>query len=202
MPDPEPVAKPPMLRRRHLSRWWLVAPLLLIGLGIALAITQPRGSTRGTTVGSSFVAGGGRAPGFSLSNLEEPTDHVSLAKYRGRPVVLNFWASWCVPCRKEMPLLEATYHRDSAGVVFVGIDTNDTRSAALAFARETGVSYPLASDPGGTAATNYGLFGLPTTVFIDRTGHIVGREVGELHGDTLSFGLARLEAASSRDRSH
>ena len=142
--------------------------------------------------------GGGPAPAFSLPDLTDPTRTLSLSQFRGRPVLVNFWASWCVPCRKEMPLLEAAYRRVHGRVVFLGVDTNDTRSAALSFLRQTGVTYPSAYDPHGTAATAYGLFGLPTTVFVAPDGKILERHVGALSSDTLTAGITRLMRTASK----
>ena len=136
--------------------------------------------------------GGGTAPAFALSELTDPSATLSLARLRGRPVLVNFWASWCVPCRKEAPLLEAAYRRVGGRVAFVGVDTNDTRGAALSFLHEFGVTYPSVYDPHGTAATAYGLFGLPTTVFVSPGGRILERNVGVLTSGSLAQGITLL----------
>ena len=146
--------------------------------------------------------GGGPAPAFSLPDLTDPTRTLSLSQFRGRPVLVNFWASWCIPCRKEMPLLEAAYRRVHGRVAFLGVDTNDTRSAALSFLRQTGVTYPSAYDPHGTAATAYGLFGLPTTVFVAPDGKIFERHVGALSSDALTAGITGLMRTASKSTAH
>ena len=114
-----------------------------------------------------------RAPAFTLDRLDRP-GKLSLAAYRGRPVVLNFWASWCVPCKEEAPLLEAVWrnHRDE-GLVVVGVDINDLRSDARRFARQNRMSYPLGFDGIGETSTDYGLTGVPETFFIARSGRLV-----------------------------
>ncbi len=142
--------------------------------------------------------GGGPAPALSLPDLANPPRTISLAQLRGRRVVVNFWASWCVPCRKEAPLLEAAYRRLGDRIAFLGVDTNDTRSAALAFLRQFGVTYPSVFDPHGTAAVSYGLFGLPTTVFIAPDGHILERRVGELSAQDLAAAITRLVVRSKK----
>ena len=134
----------------------------------------------------------GPAPGFALDNLVEGGSRVALDDLRGQPVVLNFWASWCVPCRREMPLLASAHRRVGDDVVFVGVNHQDSRSAALDLVAETGVAYTSGFDPDGGVARSYGLFGLPTTVFISPQGQIVEQHTGELSMDQLRGALARL----------
>jgi peroxiredoxin len=88
-----------------------------------------------------------------------------------------------------MPLLERTYRAEKGKVQFLGIDSNDTPSAGLAFYNHVHVTYPALSDPKGSIATRYGLFGLPTTVFISPSGRIIGRFIGQLHANTLRTAL-------------
>ena len=180
-----------------------MAAIALVLAATAVALVA-RPSLVNTTTGSSSRApqlttlGGGPAPAFSLPDLAEPSRVLSLGELRGRPVLVNFWASWCVPCRKEMPVLEAAYRRLHGRVAFVGVDTNDTRNAALAFLRQTGVTYPSAYDPHGTAATAYGLFGLPTTVFVAPDGQMIERHVGALSSGSLAAGIATLLRSTSK----
>jgi peroxiredoxin len=91
-----------------------------------------------------------------------------------------------------MPLLERAYRAEKGNVQFLGVDSNETPSAGLAFYDHVHVTYPAASDPKGSVATRYGLFGLPTTIFISPSGKIVGRFIGQLHSNTL---LAALKEA-------
>jgi cytochrome c biogenesis protein CcmG, thiol:disulfide interchange protein DsbE len=124
------------------------------------------------------------APVFRLDRLDRPGE-VSLAAYRGRPVVLNFWASWCEPCKQEAPLLESVWRRyRDRGLVVIGLDFNDLRSDARRFARENRMSYPLAYDGHGDTLTDYGVVGAPETFFIDRTGRLVCERLqGAVHLD-------------------
>jgi cytochrome c biogenesis protein CcmG/thiol:disulfide interchange protein DsbE len=114
---------------------------------------------------------------------------LSLASFWGRPLVVNFWASWCVPCRTEMPLLEQAYQAHHGRIAFIGIDANDSRGAAMAFLKQVHVTYPVVSDAPNQTAILYGLFGLPTTVFISARGMDVGRHIGELNASTLQASL-------------
>jgi cytochrome c biogenesis protein CcmG/thiol:disulfide interchange protein DsbE len=113
------------------------------------------------------------APAFHLDRLDQP-GKLSLAAYRGRPVVLNFWASWCVPCKEEAPLLESVWRRyRGRGLVVLGVDINDLRGDARRFARKNKMSYPLVYDGPGETTTQYGLTGVPETFFVARSGKLV-----------------------------
>lgn len=116
---------------------------------------------------------------------------MTLRQFAGRPVVVNFWASWCTPCRNEMPVLEAASRHARDEVAFLGIDVNDTRSDAAAFVARVKVTYPIAYDPSGATTGPYGLFGLPTTVFVNRSGTIVGTHAGAFDARTLAAALAQ-----------
>jgi cytochrome c biogenesis protein CcmG, thiol:disulfide interchange protein DsbE len=118
------------------------------------------------------------APAFDLPSLIG-TGRVSLAAYRGRVVVLNIWASWCDPCRREASAFEqlAKRHRE---VVVLGVDHEDSRGDALAFRRRHSLTYPMAFDPNGSVAAAYGAAGLPTTYVIDASGTIRVRCLGRV----------------------
>ena len=120
------------------------------------------------------------APGFELATLQDPNQRVRLEDLRGRPVVLNFWATWCIPCRKEMPAIEAVHRALGDRVAFLGVDTRDTRRVAKAVVRSTGVRYPSGFDPSGRTARNYAVLGMPTTVFIASDGRVLRTHVGQL----------------------
>ena len=100
-------------------------------------------------------------------------------------MLFNLWATWCVPCRKEMPALQAASERLEGRVVFVGVNHQDGRSPAAEFEREVGVTYPSGYDPDGAVARDFGVVGLPTTVLVDARGRIVARSLGELTENEL-----------------
>lgn len=127
---------------------------------------------------------GEEAPGFQLPGLVDREQTVDLERIDG-PVVLNFFAAWCVPCRKEMPTFQALHERLGDRVTFIGIDHQDRRDDALDLLAETGVTYATGYDPAGDIARTYGLFGMPTTVFISAEGEILARRTGEIDADEL-----------------
>lgn len=105
-------------------------------------------------------------------------------------MVLNFWASWCVPCQQEAPTLEATWQQSQPrGVVFLGIDFQDTQTNGLDFLRQYRITYPNALDANGATAISYGVTGVPETFFIDRLGVIVQKVIGPLSASTLQSAL-------------
>jgi cytochrome c biogenesis protein CcmG/thiol:disulfide interchange protein DsbE len=109
----------------------------------------------------------------------------------GRPLVLNVWASWCGPCRKEMPAFQQVYLQAKEKVGFLGLDSRDVQDAARRFVAQTGVIYRLAADPQGQAASKLGVAALPTTVFIGADGTLRGRHVGALTPTDLRANISR-----------
>jgi cytochrome c biogenesis protein CcmG, thiol:disulfide interchange protein DsbE len=121
---------------------------------------------------------GALAPPFSLDRLDG-SGKLSLGSLRGSTVVLNFWASWCGPCKREAPALEQVWLRyRSKGVVVLGVDSGDAKSDARRFLAAHKVTYPIVTDPHELLAANtYGLPGFPVTIVIDRQGRVVGDRV-------------------------
>jgi cytochrome c biogenesis protein CcmG/thiol:disulfide interchange protein DsbE len=132
-----------------------------------------------------------RAPDFDLPRLEGG-GKLSLASLRGRVVVLNFWGTWCDPCRAEAPLLVAAYRRwQPRGVEFVGIDVKDFSGDAKRFVHRYGITYPIVRDKEAKTATAYGTFLFPETYVVDRDGMLLERLQGQLKEGELDRAVAR-----------
>ncbi len=179
--------RPPVGRRR---RWRLAGTAIAVSALVVGALVAYL-SHSGTGVVYALIDRTDRpAPKFSLPEVLVPSRELTLADFRGRPLVLNFWASWCYPCQTEMPLLESAYRSARGAVQFVGVDTDDTRKAAAAFLARTHVSYVSLFMPRpGPVSTSYQLEGLPITVFISARGRVLGRHVGQLNAATLKAAL-------------
>jgi cytochrome c biogenesis protein CcmG/thiol:disulfide interchange protein DsbE len=135
------------------------------------------------------------APAFSLDRLDRDGT-LSLASLRGKPLVVNFWASWCGPCKDEAPVLQQTYERYRAqGLVVLGVDVKDFREDARRFMRRYGITYPVVYDGKGSTIGRWGIQGYPETFFVDRTGKLVGERIAgavdiERNRDAFERGVA------------
>jgi cytochrome c biogenesis protein CcmG, thiol:disulfide interchange protein DsbE len=132
------------------------------------------------------------APAFSLPSLRDPVQQVSLSAYRGHPVILNFFASWCTPCQHETPLLARFYRASRGGVVIIGVDADDKAAAARRFLEANGVTFPVGFESTPAVADAYGVseIGIPETLFLDARHRIVKRVLGDVSAQMLTAGVA------------
>ena len=192
-------------RARALSRRTVVlaaAALAGVLLIVLLATGWAGGGNSGVTTvngnASAVVYAAGHrplAPEFSGTTLTG--SKLSFSDYRGQVVVLNFWGSWCVPCREEAATLAAVASRyQPSGVSFLGVDVRDTTASALAFAHSFHVAYPSVSDPSSAITLDFTakvpIAGTPTTLVVDRTGHIAGAVFGTVTYSELTAILAKV----------
>jgi cytochrome c biogenesis protein CcmG, thiol:disulfide interchange protein DsbE len=134
------------------------------------------------------------ARSFSVAELGHAGATVSLASYAGRPVIVNFFASWCAPCQRETPLLARYYASEHGRVIILGIDANDQTAAALRFIAKAGVSYPVGFDAfPSPVTTSYGVYALPQTFFLNAKNHIVAKVMGAVTQKVLARDTALIE---------
>ncbi len=132
------------------------------------------------------------APGFSLRRLDHGPGKVSLASFRGKAVVVNWWASWCDPCKREAGLLQSAYGTwGSRGVVFLGVDANDFTSDGRRFVAKHDLGFTMLEDGSGSTLGHWGITGFPETFFVDRQGRVVDHAPGELSADELASGIRK-----------
>jgi peroxiredoxin len=155
--------------------WQRLAPYLIL-IGGLVWIFASRADPSQTTASPPVAQAGFRAPDFSLRTAEG--EIITLSELKGRPILINFWASWCPPCRAEMPAFERAYQAwQDQGFLILAINATqqDSVDQALAFAQEYGLSFPLLFDADGQVYRNYQVRSLPTSFFVDPQGVI--REV-------------------------
>jgi len=141
------------------------------------------------------------ARSFSLPALGQPGATVSLASYAGRPLIVNFFASWCAPCQRETPLLARYYASQHGRVMVLGIDSNDEEAAALRFIRKAGVTYPVGFDRfPAPATTSYGVYALPQTFFLNAQHRIVAHVLGPVTARVLARDVALMDRPTTQDR--
>lgn len=158
--------------------WRGLAAGLLAVVGSASASAQPPTLTSLLKpLDLAGYRGGTEPPGFDADTLD--ARRLALSGLRGKVVLINFWASWCLECRPEMPVLERL-HRELAGrgLVVIGVNAREHRAAIARYARELALTFPLVLDPDGAINMRYGVIGLPTTFLIARDGRAVGFAVG------------------------
>ena len=182
------------------ARYSIVAAIVLVVGGIFVwRDVLPRLSGRAAELGVIDVAVrpvvGGRAPDFVLR--EPGTGRlVKLSDYRGKTVVLNFWATWCGPCRFEMPEFQKTYAEGGGkDVTILAVDFRESDEQVLYFQEQFGLTFPLVLDRQGTVAAHYGVEGFPATFFIDREGIVRAKNLGPVSGPVLAEGLRAAGAA-------
>jgi len=175
----------------RVARLGIALALLALVLTLALAFRRDPHDIRTGTVGRP-------APAFALARLDGGGE-VALSQYAGKVVILNFWASWCIPCRQENPALVRVYERyRTSDVVIIGILYQDSTDSGRAYVRDLGVRWPTVVDGDGRVSLSYGVFGIPETYFIGPDGVIAGRHIGPIDEQTLVTGIEAIRPAASR----
>jgi cytochrome c biogenesis protein CcmG/thiol:disulfide interchange protein DsbE len=176
-----------------MKRWGITLSAVLICGALLIVLLKGFGRNPHEV---PFKLSGKPASPFTLRALDSGKA-VKLEDFRGRPVVINFWASWCGPCRLEHPTLEWGQEQFGDQAVFLGIVFEDTEENARQFLREMGASFPQMVDPRGRVAVDYGVAGVPETYFIDTHGIIQGKHVGPIDRQSLINRLRALTAGGA-----
>lgn len=159
--------------------------MILVFISVLFVIIPLASCEKGKEEGVSTQSNRSYAKNFSLYSLNGSKKKVELRNFRGKPLVINFWASWCGPCREEMPFFEKTWDEyKNKGVVFLGINVLDEEKNAKDFLNSFGISYLNLRDSSGEVADAYSIVALPATFFIDKEGKIIRRNYGEFLGKT------------------
>lgn len=170
-------------KRANIKRtpaFWLVGGGLMLILLALLLFNGKLARTDapdGAGVKSSPPKIGTALADFNLLSLAG-NEKVSLSQYRGQPVMINFWGSWCPPCRQEMPLFQQVYARYGDQFVLIGINVQDEKTAALEYAEQTGITFPLVVDENAEVTAQFYVRGFPTSFFIDAEGVLQAMHVG------------------------
>jgi cytochrome c biogenesis protein CcmG/thiol:disulfide interchange protein DsbE len=174
------------IRLKNLSSCPVLAILVLALLALVLQACSPESGS----ASSDRAEIGKPAPDFTLQDLDGNT--VRLSDFRGKVVFLNFWATWCPPCRAEMPAIETLHRKYRDGdVVVLGIDLRESASTVRAFVEEGGYTWTFLLDTTGRVGSMYQVRGIPASYFVDRKGIIRAVAIGGMTGATMEAKLAQ-----------
>ena len=159
---------------------------ILLGYIVLVSVPNVTNSQRNVP-----PATGKPVPVFTLNQLTG--SQVSLSELKGKPVVINFWATWCPPCREEMPLLNQNATRLQGKVVFIAINDDEDASVVGQYVRQVGLNFPILLDPGGKINGLYFVQSYPNTFFIDSEGILRAEHIGQMDEPTLVRGLEAID---------
>jgi len=209
-PTPEPSSQPEKQPRSPIALTLQAATLIFVGGLLGLLVYRLIASERGGAVVAAIKAGRKpKAPHFDLKVIwQRPetwsprystlatADRLSTDELKGMPVVINFWASWCIPCKHEAPRLVAAASKYKTRVLFLGVDVQDFTSDARTFMRRYKINYPSVRDGTSSTFDKYGLTGVPETYYLDARGRLVGHTIGEVSRNELERQTLKLEERS------
>jgi cytochrome c biogenesis protein CcmG, thiol:disulfide interchange protein DsbE len=170
-------------------RWYLAIALVAV-VGSAW-VHWTRIPTEADVVDTTAAHTGFQAPDFELASLDGK--NISLASLRGHIVLVNFWATWCLPCRKEMPEIETAYRAHPGTFIVLAINNREDASLVQRYISELNLDFPILLDPDGAAASAYNVMGLPTSFIIDRAGIIRAANIGGMNRAYIEAQLKDLE---------
>jgi len=161
----------------------------MIGLSLGIVVFFSGGSGRQIRDVQPFPQIGKEFPAFELETLDGPK--LGLEYFSNRPVIINFWATWCEPCKEEMPLLEAYANRYSE-ISIIGINYDEPLQIVRRFVEDQEITFYILMDPGGKISNQFKVFGFPTTFFIDAEGILQSNHIGQLNEQLMDLYLEQI----------
>jgi len=158
---------------------------LLFGsiMGGVVILTNSTNTVTSQPVNYTELKAGNQMPDFELTSLDNST--VNIKQFLGKPVIINFWASWCIPCKQEMPLLERYYQDQNGKLIIIGINNEEPASIARSFGLENKITFPILLDLQGKIRDQFMIRGFPTSLFVDSKGIFVAEYIGALDDESI-----------------
>src|SRR3989338_6910481 len=181
------------MKRKYVVSIGIIA--IIIAAIAFIELSKPKGNAIASDDKSTGITIGKTAPDFELETLEGKK--TKLSDYRGKKVILNFWASWCPPCREEMPEFQRIYSENRDKLVVVGVNLQESRENAEAFIEKLSITFPILLDPNSQVKDMYNVFTQPVTYFIDESGKIVDKKFGPLTSEEIDEKIAKMNVKSS-----
>ena len=160
-----------------------ITPANTVAPGTVTPYDSPRPASEQVRIGNP-------APDFTLNTLDNQP--IKLSQFRGKPVLINFWATWCQPCEAELPLLEQTYQANQDKLVIIGVNMREDAGTVAARVDKVGLQYPVALDSSGDVTNRYQVRAFPTSLFVDKNGIVQRITLGALTEDTIRSALERV----------
>jgi cytochrome c biogenesis protein CcmG/thiol:disulfide interchange protein DsbE len=164
--------------------------LLLVGgllfgsiMGGLIFLTGSTNTAATQTANYTALKAGNPIPDFELTSLDNSSIHIN--QYLGKPVIINFWASWCIPCKQEMPLLEHYYQNQNGKLIIIGVNNEEPANIARPFVLENQITFPILLDLQGKIRDQFMIRGFPTSLFIDAKGIFVAEHIGALDEESI-----------------
>ncbi len=185
------------LKKNHYLLIALIA-IIVVSIGL-IELRKPRQIPLTSNDQNVGISIGKNAPDFELQDLSGK--YIQLSDFRGKNVVLNFWASWCPPCREEMPEFQRIYSENQDTIVVIGVNLQESQVNAESFVHKLGITFPILLDPNAHVKDMYNVFTQPVTYFIDANGKIVDKKFGPLTAEEINEKIAKMNIKISQSAS-
>src|SRR3989338_5641489 len=185
------------MKRKHVVSIGIIT--IIIAAIAFIELNKPKGNVIASDYKNTGITIGKNAPDFELETLEGK--RAKLSDYRGKKVILNFWASWCPPCREEMPEFQRIYSENQDKIVVLGVNLQESKENAELFVKKLGITFPILLDPNAQVKDMYNVFTQPVAYFIDSNGKIVDKKFGPLTNEEINVKIAKMNVKSTASAS-